>query len=973
MKKRSVIAIISISFACLTLTQAQPQKIHGFEVTTLTPFPSMVGGVSNPVISLNGEWEFHKKESEHKQSTILVPGEWEMQGFKINEGETAVYSKQLKVPADWKGKRVIIRFDAVSSHALVKINGKVAGEHEGSFVPFEVDITPALTFKTDLLIVEVQALTISDRLACTSQYACHTVGGLLRKVTLFAVSPAHIAGSNTFTVFDSGYKNAMLNIATDLVMLAGMQAPNQLLFSLIDTNGTVVLKKTVTIKQPDSGKVSTMIRTKLDVRSPKQWNPEHPNLYTFKTELIANGTILQSIEQKIGFRQVVIQGNLLMVNGMPVKLHGVNRHSVYPLTGRSISPELERKDAQMFREANCNYIRTSHYPPSEEFLNAADELGLFVESEASLCWIQHHASPIWRLWTYTDEKYLPFMVRANLDNVQAGRNHPSVIIWSLGNESRWSPLWVKVLATVKELDPSRPTAFHDQCWGGFNNAQSKADIANYHYPGLNGPAATDTMSRPTLFGEYSHLTTYNRRELLTDPGVRSAYNAPLVLFYDSIYKHSGNLGGAIWSGIDDIFHMPDGRIVGYGPWGPLDAWRRPKPEYWGMKKAYTPVRVTAINRSALNDGSIELTVENRYDFTSLKEVKIEATADGITQQITSAIHPHGEGFIRIPCKPDASELYISFTDPRGFIANEEHYDLAPAADIDISIVSLESSENESSFFIKQGDIGYTISKTTGIITGASKNGVTLLTRGPVFCVVPMNGEDGGKPNVAGETYQNNIYPLKNYPLYTLFASGIKMAQTSAGISISMEVTYTDGKGKQSYLFSPDGRLVTEYEVFYTGEDSIPYQYGLLMELPKYMDRLDWKRKGEFTTYPANDIARIEGTTKLNAKPGNGVEVPGVVPQNDWKDDANELGSNDFRSTKRFIRQAVLSDQQGNRITGWSDGSQYSRSWLQDEHIQWLIADYSNTGSEPFYGSPHSDGRIRIKNKTLKGKLVLTIQ
>ena len=130
------------------------------------------------------------------------------------------------------------------------------------------------------------------------------------------------------------------------------------------------------------------------------------------------------------------------------------------------------------------------------------------------------------------------MVRANMDNVLAGRNHPSIIIWSLGNESKWSPLWEKVNKIVKEMDPSRPTSFHDQCWGGFNNAGSNADVANYHYPGINGPKATDTMSRPTLFGEYAHLSTYNRRELLTDPGVRSAYNEPLVQFYDSIYKLS---------------------------------------------------------------------------------------------------------------------------------------------------------------------------------------------------------------------------------------------------------------------------------------------------------------------------------------------------------------------------------------------------------------------------------------------------
>ncbi|MCX6224266.1 MAG: beta-galactosidase, partial [Bacteroidia bacterium] len=420
--------------------------------------------------------------------------------------------------------------------------------------------------------------------------------------------------------------------------------------------------------------------------------------------------------------------------------------------------------------------------------------------------------------------------------------------------------------------------------------------------------------------------------------------------------------------------MPDGRIVGYGPWGPLDAWRRPKPEYYGMKKAYSPVRVTGVDWSSADKGYIGLSAENRYDFTNLTEVKINAKINGTPKLVASAIPPHREGMIRIPCGKDASDLTISFTDPRGFIADEERYEKTGSVlQEQQKPVSISFAENEGAIMVKQGDVLFTISKTTGIITGASKRDAPLLTRGPVFCVVPMNSDNGGKPNVAGETYQNNIAPLKNYPLYTLFATGLATKTTGEGIRITMDVTYTDGKGKQSYLFSPDGKLITEYEVQYTGGDSIPYQYGLLVEIPKYMDKLSWKRKGEFTTYPDNDIGRNEGTTLLNARHVNGVEEHGIIPEGDWKDDTNDLGSNDFRSTKRFIREATLADKAGNRITALSDGSQFSRSWLQDEHIQWLIADYSNNGSEPFYGSPHSDGRIRITNKTLKGKLVLNIQ
>ncbi|MBX3255733.1 MAG: hypothetical protein KF862_16485 [Chitinophagaceae bacterium] len=962
MKRDTSFALLIFCFISL-YGFSQTKQIAGFNIPQLSPKPTSVASVQQAQISLSGQWDFHVT-GRRTQHTIQVPGEWEMQGFEVKEGETAVYSRELAIPVDWKGKRIKIRFDGVSSHAVVKLNGVKLAEHEGSFVPFEADLTSAIRGEKNILEVEVQALTVSDKLACTSQYAVHTVGGILRKVTLFVLPEISIADITINTIFDKRYKNASLIIGTAITNESGVSSGVYLRYTLKDASGKNIVQKIFPVDSKQSNKAFT-------VKTPRHWTPETPYLYQLKTELVHNNVSVETISQPVGFRQIEINGNRFFVNGKPVKLHGVNRHSIHPLTGRTTTPGLERKDAELFRAANCNYIRTSHYPPTEEFLNACDELGLFVESEASLCWIQHGASPIWKKWSYNDKQFLPFMVNANIENVLAGKNHPSVIIWSLGNESYWSELWQKVNVVVKELDPTRPTSFHDQCWGGFNNAGSKADIANYHYPGINGPSATDTMTRPTLFGEYAHLSTYNRRELLTDPGVRSAYNAPLVKFYDSIYAHDGNLGGAIWSGIDDVFHMPDGRIVGYGPWGPIDAWRRPKPEYWGMKKAYSPVRITNINKSSLNKGYIELSIQNRYDFISTNAVKIETIIDGKKALLSSNIAPHESETLKIPVSKDARNVYISFTDPRGFVADEENIILQENSGTNEqkkTSVNISHTENETGYIIKQGDITYTISKISGIIISAFTKEKNIVSQGPVFCIVPMNSDDGGKPNVAGETYQNDIFPLKNYPQYILFASKVSVKQNEQGIRVDMEITFKDGNGKQSYFFTTDGKLIAEYEVEYTASDLSPYQYGMLLQLPKDMDKLSWKRKGEFSAYPDYDIARSEGTAMLNAKNIRGVEEWGVVPAGHWKDDANELGSNDFRSTKKFILTASLQDKAGNRITVNSDGNQHSRSWLQDERIQWLVADYSNNGSEPFYGSPHNEGRIKIKEKKLTGRL-----
>ncbi|WP_423737848.1 glycoside hydrolase family 2 TIM barrel-domain containing protein [Chitinophaga caseinilytica] len=907
------------------------------------------------VVSLNGEWALNGKYP------VKVPGELLMQGFNIHEGETAVYSRTLDIPQAWKGQRVKLRFDAVSSHASVLVNGVKVGEHEGGFVPFELDITNALRFGNDVLTVEVQALTISDYLACTSQYAAHTVAGILRKVTLFAVPETNLSDLTVVTQFDQHYKNAMLRITTGIANESGKAAGAEICFTLKDASGKTVLRHSGKRNDIPANSASTQ-EHELAVKAPKHWDPEHPNLYELQTELLVDGNVVESSFRKIGFRQVEIRGNEVLVNGSPVKLRGVNRHDVHPLQGRSLSPALDRQDAELFRAANCNYIRTSHYPPSEEFLDATDELGLFVESESALTWINHHAAPIWKLWNYTDEKFLPYMVRANADNIAAGKNHPSVIMWSLGNESNWSPLWAQVLDFVKKNDPSRPATFHDQCWGGFNNLGSKADIANYHYPGVNGPDAAAKSDRPVLFGEYAHLSCYNRRELVTDPGVRAAWSAPLVTFYDSIYHYKGSLGGAIWSGIDDIFHLPDGKIVGYGPWGPIDGWRRPKPEYIGMKKAYEPVRITL-----LRDDGQQLTLQfaNRYDFTSLKEVRIEA--NGVPVNLDAA--PGKTAVLKVKKRDGA--VYVKVTDPRGFVCVEERFARPVAASAPSRTMNLKWEEVPGGYTIRQGPYSWTISKTKGLIECLRRDNDTLMTQGPVVSVIPLNGDDGGKPNVAGETYQNNIYPLKYYPLYTIFARKIDVATTNEGIRFDVQLQFKNAEGRQSYYFTTKGELITEYEVKYNGGDN-PYQYGLLLQLPRKFDRMSWERNGEFSVYPADDIARNKGEARLNARIIGEVEPHGEVPAGSWKDDANELGSNDFRSTKRNVTRVTVADGKGFELTLKSNGTQHSRTWLQDAAVHWLIADYSNNGSEPFYNTPHSDGKINIKKQPIKGKTIIVL-
>jgi beta-galactosidase/beta-glucuronidase len=971
MKKSILFSMTLCLYIAMQARNRLTVNAQSYEIPQLSPKVKALPGVRNPVISLNGTWDFYSASI--PVSRIDVPGEWTMQGFYVPDEESAFYKKMITIPSDWRGKRIKIRFDAISSYGLVKVNGKVTGEHEGGMVPFETDITDAVKPGENELTVEVRTGTVSDRLGCVSQYACHPVGGLLRKVTLFALPEINIASMDVVTVPDKSYKHAELNITAGIMKEAPLSGSLSIAYTLADHTGKVIATNSYNIRD------EKIVKAKLSVKNAKCWNPEQPYLYTLTTSLLLDGRPLQINEQTVGIRRVEVSGNILYVNGRPVKLRGVNRHETHPLRGRSLTPELCRKDAELFKAGNCNYVRTSHYPPSEEFLDACDEIGLFVESEAALTWIQHNASPIWKNWDYQDEQYLPYMMRANMDNILAGRRHPSIIIWSMANESRWSPLWEKVKAMVEELDPSRPNSFHDQCWGKYNNAGSAADIANYHYPDINGPSACDTMSRPVLFGEYAHLTCYNSRELLTDPGVRAAYGKYLVEMYDSMYYHPVCSGGAIWSGIDDIFHLPDGTVAGYGPWGPVDAWRREKPEYTGMKKAYTPFRILEEQRNA---DQLELTVENRYNFIDFSKISIEAgNRNGKTVKIKSSIPARSSGKIIIPLKEiNRQDIYLKVTDPQGYICHEERFaanNFLPEENPDCH---LTVEDNNSLLKIhaenSSGKQTVVFNKVSGLLTRACSGDKTLLKQGPVFCMVPMNSDDGGKPNVAGETYQNMIFPLRNYPHLTLFAKDFRYHTDNNGnVIVEIEAVYVNGDtGRLIYTFDKKRHIKVSYEITVAAKEIHPRQYGMLLQLPKQMENLSWNRKGEFSIYPEYDIARTEGAATLNANRLYEAEEWGKMPAGAWKDDANILGSVDFRSTKTQILKGTLTDKNGNGLTVYGNGTQAWRSWLQDECIHLLIADYSNTGSERFYTTPFTTGRITVKEKNvLKGEITFELQ
>ena len=936
--------------------------------------PYSVPGVYDPVLSLNGTWQFNplpKAGFQNREAEVgewypvVVPGQWSMQGFKVDSAGFGGYMTTFTLPADWKGKQVKLRFDGVSSECTVWLNGQEIGTHMGGMTAFELDATPALRAGTNRLALKVRSESLADMLGSLTQYAAHQLGGITRKVTLFTVPDVHISDIRIVTDLDEKYKDADLKVYL-AVTNSGKEAEENIAARLSIAGLPVVLDQQIPSLAPGETWNGWLTGK---VRDPQKWDNEHPHLYTMKIELGTGDRTTEQIEKRFGFREVQIVGNRLLVNGTPVKLRGVCRHEAHPLTGRVMTPELEQKDVKLYRAANCNFIRTSHYPPCEELLQLCDELGMFVEVEAPVCWIGHHANENWKTLDYQDSKYYPYVLQANMETIHFYRNHPSVIFWSMANESYWNKEFAQVEVYVKKADPTRPHTFHDQAYGGFNNQGSTAPIANIHYPGPDGYKVAAKSDRPMVYGEYCHLNVYNRSELVTDPGVRSDWALALSPTWDNMYKTDGVLGGSIWSGIDDIFQMPNGDAVGYGPWGPIDGWRRPKPEYWDMKKIYSPVRVHTAQLSPAKELTIAL--ENRYTYTDFSELQIRWKY-GEEQGISFAsIRPGENGQIRIPIEnPDkANELYLSFTDPRGFVADE--YIIPVGKQVQNELPELPSSatqlkKSNNVYRITGKNFSCEVSRTTGQILSLKRGKQEILNGGPWLMALPLNG-GGCFPNHNANT------PLFNDICTEWKPTEIDAVKEGENVVVTVKGSYKEFEGSYKLTVNAGGKLSVSYS-FDALADVNPRQWGLVFEAPAAFDKTFWRRDGLWSVYPDDHISRPVGEAELFYSGLPARLDPRVEPSWSWSLDYNELGSNDFRSTRRNIWYAGLTDPSGNKITAVSNGKQHWRSWLEKDRIRFLVADFVTAGNEMFLGSYYAPFRKPLKKgDTIGGTVMLYVK
>jgi hypothetical protein len=921
-----------------------------FALKRLSPVPRETSNATAIKLNLNGSWYFSPApgtgfENEVKLNTswkkIEVPGEWEMQGFKVEKSKWAGYARSFTVPAGWANKRIKLRCDAVYSESEIYIDGKKAGYHLGGFTPFELDITDFVKpGASSVISIKLRNESVADSLASGSQYAVHPLGGITRKIYLMAVPDVNVSMFHVVTTFDSAYQNALLKAEVQLANESNSNVKNTSLFFELLAPGSneVVLSKKINLTDVLKSNCTLDKAFEFPITRPKKWDPEHPNLYACRVTLEANNA-METIERKIGFRQVEVRGTRIYVNNMPIKLRGACRHEVMPLRGRSLIGDQWVEDVRMFSEENINYIRTSHYPHAEEFIYACDSLGMFVEVEAPFCWADGTDVP--------RALYDGAILDQTVDMVNFFRSNPSVLDWSIANESQnaYNRYFKKSAALVKQFDPTRPRVYNQY---GDEVDNKELEIVNFHYPGP-GPNRFYNNARPIVFNEYAHLNAYNRLELVTDPGVRDAWGIGFKNMWERMYATPAIVGGCIWAGIDDTFILPDGRVVGYGTWGPIDGWRRRKPEYWHVKKTYSPVKIQLAGNYQNN--KVPLLIENRMLFSNLNECKISWRAGKYNGAVNASIGEGKKDTVAITINgrlSSADTLFIGVYDPRNILIDQYAFTIIPETEEAIKqqkvvVLPMKYIKSGNTVTAQTTGLQIILNKKTGNIEISKSASQKPMLQMSALMLLSLNPEGRGT-QMTGEAQVFN--PFTGTGAHRVIKK-IEYSCLSSSFSITVHDDYDEASGYTAYEFSGDKNIRINY--YYTiNKDINPRQWGIVVSLANDFNVESWKRKGIWNYYPEDQIGRLSGTASaLSQAPVSGPAGPVQKPSWNWSQDRNELGTNDFRSTKMNIIEARLQ----NAISSLkivSDGLQHIRAWKEDEKTKVLIAGYSNLGDERFF-------------------------
>lgn len=836
MPKRTILisaaGMVALSIACMgeNAAYAQVQKPAKTGVST--------SANAETRISLNGDWQFAFAADEQGVEKLAqfyrpgadvsvfrstpVPSNWVMQGYEephykpFKDGEKAgegFYIKRFTLPKGWPDNRILLHFDGVWSSAEIWLNGKPLGRYDTGFTPLVTDISSHLSATgKNILSVRVRQKH-HDYLFDTNDD--WTLGGIYRDVWLEAMPKDRwIDRVDVETDLDDEYRDADLKMRIMIGDNRNRSTPYPgnvgytLKASLLDADGKIVEVKEIAVL-PHQG-TGRETRTAMRLQKPRQWTAETPNLYRLRVEMLEGATVTHVREVNVGVREVSTVGGVFRINGQAVKLRGVNRHDEHPDVGRATRKEHWLQDIQLIKAANINYVRLAHYPPAKGFLDLCDQLGLYVSDEVSMGGGGDHMN---------DPSFAAAAMVRSYETVARDINHPSIIIWTIGNEDPLTSMHLASIRTVKGLDPTRPVLMP---WRAEDWIPPEIDILAPHYPTARKlDEITGRASRPVLTTEYSH-----------------AYGTEGMGGLEERWKMLANsatgAGGAIWlwadQGLTIRQRQADGRetsslkLTMDGFDGITDAYRQPTRDYWETKAVYSPVFPTVESISAtVGQASVDIPIMNAFDFTDLSAVTLDwslmqddialaqgsATLKGLAHAQSSftlpmdklgRLEPGATYYAQLAFKrADGTEITrrsveIAFND-----------NSAPAA----TALSAPQVNDGQTVEVRAGKASYLFDPRTGMMTAASAQGKPLLTDLRPSLWRPL-------------TENERVAYIKDHAeqwpdLSSLRATAKKweVVKSKDSVTIHADVDHVvDGKNsvaaRYDYMVAADGKLTVHY-------------------------------------------------------------------------------------------------------------------------------------------------------------------
>lgn len=922
MKKRFTI-MTTFVFLATALLFSQSQSDRYQEITTPTlvqinklPARSTFGSYDSlkdaftanwlskgsQVLLLNGTWKFNyvedfdqrpmsdfyaKKYDDSHWQDIQVPGNWEMQGFGYpiyvnasyeftSKGHppywenpnppfvpksfnpTGTYRKTFNIPREMMGEQLILNFDAIKGVSYIYFNGAFLGMNKDSKLPVRFDVTDKAVAGENVIAVQTHRWSDATYLECQDFWR---MSGFERDVYLTARPKIQIADFFAHTPLDSNYDSGQLKLEIELRNLTNKKASVEATYLLNDESGKTIATETrqVTLEETDK------IVFEKEIKNVQQWSAESPYLYDLGIEIKdSNGKSIEATAIKVGFRTIEMKNKQMLVNGQPILIKGVNIHEHHETTGHYVDAVTMQKDFELFRKYNINTLRTSHYPQPELFYKMADKYGLYVIDEAN---IEAHGMGynLSKGGTLAnDPQYLNMHMSRTQEMVERDKNHPSIINWSLGNESGNGYNMYQTYLWIKQRDASRPVQYERA------ELQWNTDIYTrmYRHPHDVEQYAKDPNSdRPFILCEYAHAmgnSLGNFKE-----------------YWDLFRKYPLLQGGSIWDWVDQGLTKYDEKgqkywAFGgdYGPKGTPSAGdfcangmvlpdRSIKPQIEEMAKIYQNIAFKNFDAVA---GTIQIYNENFFVDLSQYQLEYEIKENGKTLKkgnIVGNVLPQETKQFYLPdvvryFTPKAQQSVIFRAKqkketrllPTNWVVAKEQFlvneypKLKPAEQNN----KLRYTDTDNQIVISGRAFVVKFDKKSLQISSYKQKGVEYISDGygpkPYFWRAPLDNDYGaGLPHKLRE--------WRTASQQELLAKDLKINQKNNSISLSCRYDYPEvgATWNIAYTITGDGRIRIENQ-FDATKSKLPllFRIGMRMQLSASLQQATYYGRGEFENY-----------------------------------------------------------------------------------------------------------------------------